>query len=264
MIDAFQLLRNIGRFDSFAGTAATRLAAFSVVYAENGRGKTTLAEILRSLQTGDPTPIQRRRRLGSAHPPHLVMLASGTTYTFEHDVWSAVYPNLVIFDDFFTYDNVYSGLEVTAANRQQMHQVILGREGVRLARAMEAKTEEIAELGRQLRTLDSEFESTDLEGLSVNEFCSLQINPAAAEALVDAERRLAALQDQVRIAQAPGFATFAPPTFPLEELSEVLQASIDDIDATAMAAVQAHLQKVGTDGESWLRQGRRLQGRVCR
>jgi wobble nucleotide-excising tRNase len=53
MIDCLRLLRNVGQFDSVAAGADLPLARFSVIYAENGRGKTTIAAILRSLANGD-------------------------------------------------------------------------------------------------------------------------------------------------------------------------------------------------------------------
>jgi len=62
VIDKLQMLRNIGQFDSVVAGAEVPLARLSVVYAENGRGKTTLAAILRSLSSGDPLPIAERRR----------------------------------------------------------------------------------------------------------------------------------------------------------------------------------------------------------
>jgi wobble nucleotide-excising tRNase len=67
MIHKLQLLRNIGQFESVSTSLA--LTKLTLVYAENGRGKTTLAAILRSLGTGDPIPIVERRRLSATNPP---------------------------------------------------------------------------------------------------------------------------------------------------------------------------------------------------
>ena len=64
-IERLRLLRNIGQFDSVNDGAQTPLAKLSLIYAENGRGKTTIATILRSLGTGDVALIEERRRLGS-------------------------------------------------------------------------------------------------------------------------------------------------------------------------------------------------------
>lgn len=53
MINNLQLLRNVGRFDSVNAAANTPLSRLTLIYAENGRGKTALAAILRSLATAD-------------------------------------------------------------------------------------------------------------------------------------------------------------------------------------------------------------------
>jgi wobble nucleotide-excising tRNase len=65
MLEHILLLRNIGQFDSVAAGGQIRLTKLTLVYAENGRGKTTLAAVLRSLSNGDPVPIIERQRLVS-------------------------------------------------------------------------------------------------------------------------------------------------------------------------------------------------------
>jgi hypothetical protein len=49
MIDRIQLIRNIGQFDSVSARGQIPLKKLTLVYAENGRGKTTVAAVLRSL-----------------------------------------------------------------------------------------------------------------------------------------------------------------------------------------------------------------------
>jgi len=118
MINSVQLLRNIGLFDSVSAGANIFLARLTLVYAENGRGKTTLAAILRSLATGDPMPIAERRRLAAQHPPHVVLDCTGGPLPaiFQNNSWNRTLSNLVVFDDLFVDQNVYSGLAVEAGN----------------------------------------------------------------------------------------------------------------------------------------------------
>ncbi|WP_231486652.1 AAA family ATPase [Paracoccus pantotrophus] len=52
MIDRIQLLRNVGQFDNVSPQQP--FTPLTLIYGENGRGKTTVAEILRSLATNDP------------------------------------------------------------------------------------------------------------------------------------------------------------------------------------------------------------------
>jgi wobble nucleotide-excising tRNase len=63
VIDHIQLLRNVGQFDSVTGGNQFSFSKITLLYAGNGRGKTTLAAILRSLATGDGKLITERRRL---------------------------------------------------------------------------------------------------------------------------------------------------------------------------------------------------------
>ena len=100
MIRRLQLLRNIGLFDSVAAGATIPLAPLTLIYAENGRGKSTLAAILRSLATGDPIPIAERRRLAAAHPPHAVLDCDGgpALAMFQNNAWTRTLPNMAVFD----------------------------------------------------------------------------------------------------------------------------------------------------------------------
>src|SRR5271157_5877198 len=128
MINSIQLLRNIGLFDSVSAGASISLARLTLVYAENGRGKTTLAAILRSLASGDPLPITERRRLAAQHLPHVVIDCSGgpPSAVFQNGAWNRTLANMVVFDDHFVDQNVYSGLTVAAEHRQNLYELILG------------------------------------------------------------------------------------------------------------------------------------------
>ena len=98
MIKSIQLLRNIGLFDSVSAGANISLARLTLVYAENGRGKTTLAAILRSLATGDPIPIAGRRRLAGQDRPHVVLECDGghQPAMFQNNAWNRTVSNLVV------------------------------------------------------------------------------------------------------------------------------------------------------------------------
>lgn len=73
MIEYIKLLRNIGTFNSDSAAVSLSLKRLTLIYADNGRGKTTLAAVLRSLGTGNSDPILDRHRLGSGDPPHVIL-----------------------------------------------------------------------------------------------------------------------------------------------------------------------------------------------
>src|SRR6202158_4006596 len=134
MLSRIQLLRNVGQFDSVDTGATILLDRYVLVYAENGRGKTTLTAILRSLATGDPVPISERRRLAALNPPHVVLECSvgQSPAVFENGAWNRTFPNMTIFDDRFVNENVYSGLSVEAGHRQKLYELVLRSQGVSL------------------------------------------------------------------------------------------------------------------------------------
>ena len=155
MISRLRLLRNIGSFDSVADGANIPLAPLTLVYAENGRGKTTLAAVLRSLATGDPIPIAERRRLAALHPPHAVLDCDGgppAAATLQDNAWNRRLPNIVVFDDTFVDQNVYSGLVVGAEHRQRLHELILGAHAVALNQQLQQVVERIEVHNRDLRS----------------------------------------------------------------------------------------------------------------
>lgn len=91
MLQHIQLLRNIGSFDSITPGAGVPFDQFNLVYAENGRGKTTLATVLRSLGNGDASLILNRHRLGAAHAPYIILPIQGgdLAHAFQNGAWSA-------------------------------------------------------------------------------------------------------------------------------------------------------------------------------
>src|SRR3546814_16276890 len=72
-MNRLKLFRKIGQFDAVEAAARLPWARVTSFYVENGRGKTTLAAVMRSLATGDPLPISERRRMAAQHPPHVVV-----------------------------------------------------------------------------------------------------------------------------------------------------------------------------------------------
>ena len=83
-IGQLQLLRNIGQFDNVGAGAQLAFTKLTLVYAENGRGKTTLAAVLRSAGNNEPQLVNERQRLGSANTPHIVIGRDAGAVMFQN------------------------------------------------------------------------------------------------------------------------------------------------------------------------------------
>ncbi len=175
MIHRLRLVKAIGLFDVVDSAATIDLRKLTLVYAENARGKTTLGAVMRSLATGEPLPITERRRLGSTHAPEAIIDCTGATTPacFQNGVWSRTCPDVLVFDDFFVERNVYSGMNVDAEHRQNLHDLILGATGVTLARRVDELAAQIRTHNTELRAKAGAIPATELHGLTVDDFCGL-------------------------------------------------------------------------------------------
>ena len=109
-------------------------------------------------------------------------------------------PNVVVFDDIFIDENVYSGLAVEPDHRQSLHELILGTQGVALNRNLQALVGRIEEHNRALRTKADAIPTTDRGVLNVDDFCALRPRADIDDAIGAATRALAAALEQSRFA----------------------------------------------------------------
>ena len=256
MVSHIQLLSNVGQFDAATPGAQLPFSPMSILYAENGRGKTTMAAIFRSLSNGDPTLISDRHRVGSANSPHIIVDGvNGAQYTFQHGAWSAPLSELIVFDDSFVSENICSGIEIESGHRQNLHELILGAQGVELNGKLQGYIAGVEEHNRQLRQKGTAIPAIVRFGLSVEEFCALQpINDVDAQ-IQDAERALAAAQAAAAVQAEPKFTALALPTFDVAGINALLGRGMAQLDAAAAAKVQAHLAQIGPNGERWVGDG---------
>lgn len=274
LLNRLQLFRNIGQFDSVAAGAAITLARLTLAYAENGRGKTTLSAILRSLATGSALPIVERHRLGAANPPHIVIDCDGgppPAAMFQNGAWNRTVPNMVVFDDTFIDDNICSGLVVEPGHRQRLHDLILGAQGVALSRTLQQIVDEIEEHNRALRLREDAIPSAARGAISIDDFCALQTRDDIDDAIQEAERNLTAAQQQHTIRATEGFEAITLPPFDPGELNALLARELPTLEAAAAAQVQQHLSALGENAETWVADGmnripggeEHVQGKPC-
>lgn len=257
MIRRLRLLRNIGQFDSVDTAGTIELQRLALIYAENGRGKTTLVAILRSLAAGDPILITERRRLSAEHPPHVVLSCDGhgADAVFQDGQWNRTYPDLLIFDDVFVDENVHSGLDIQAGHRQNLHELVLGAQGVALSRRIQELVRRIEDHNRELRDKARAIPEAERGGLAMDDFCALEARPEIAQEIQETERVLAAAREQDSVRNTPAFQTISLPSFDLDAVEEILGEDLPSLDASAAARVQTHLATLGDGGEQWLSEG---------
>ena len=260
MISKIKLLRNIGTFDSDSAAASVNLKRLVLVYGENGRGKTTLTASLRSLSTGNPLPVDERQRLGSPNTPHIILDCEGipSNVIFENGAWNRILPNIKIFDDVFVDENVYSGLDVDSEHRQNLHELILGDQGVSLHLRLQELVSQIEVHNKALDENSKKIPEQERYGLSLDEFCALTELPDVEKEITTVSRTLTAAANQDAIKTTPLLDELELPKFDIDAIEGVLLTDLPALDRTAESQVKTHLQSLGEDAESWVADGMKL------
>ena len=235
------------------------LKRLNLIYADNGRGKTTLAAVLRSLADGNSIPIDERKRLSSSHSPHVVIELDNnlSSLVFENGVWSDTLPSLVVFDDTFVERNVHSGLSVSSQQRQNLHDLVLGPLAVTLSRQLDEHVAKIESHNQELRAKANSISALAREGLSVDEFCALPVHPDIDSAIQASELQLAAAQEQDSIEGTQSFDPISLPVIDIDEIEQILQIDLPSLEATTLEHLQNHFQRLGQGAERWVSDGMR-------
>ncbi len=120
MLEKFILLRNIGRFVNLSSKGDVSLCKLTLIYGENGRCKTTLCSILRSLHNNDSTPIDERKSLGSSDRIKCDIKIDGNHYKFSNGFWDEQYSNLSVFDSTFVHINTMTISGTTPTKKTEL------------------------------------------------------------------------------------------------------------------------------------------------
>lgn len=256
MIEKINYIDNTGLFVRMSGAANVDLKRLNLIYAENGRGKTTISAILRSLMSGEPIHINERRSIGCQSDPHVVLTCEGNqTVQFQNGSWSRTLPEIVIYDDVFVANNVCSGLMVDPSHRQNLHELVVGEQGVSLNRQLKHYIEQIEEHNRNLHGLSSLFPEDSRHGYSVDDYCSLPNEDDIDIKITAAERNLVAAQNAAEISIAALLTPIQLPELNQSAYTDLLASSLDTLDSTALQLVKDHFGKYSHSPEQWISQG---------
>lgn len=244
---------------------ALELSRVTLIYGENGRGKTMFSTVLSSLGERDPERLLERQSIGEDNPPEIKFLRGGAPLTFDGVAWSSTEPLISVFDSRFVDQNVYTGFEVKSDQRKELLDVVLGERGVTLAKAIDEIAEKIKPITKELGTVDGLIKPSSAP-LSVQEFIALSVTQEEA---IEQKR----LADVDRTHAVNAQAVLAVPTFEevdghdldVSELVNLLETEIAGIAASAGDLLKKHVENhVGKGGETWLVEGfREISDDVC-
>ncbi|MBU1182157.1 MAG: AAA family ATPase [Proteobacteria bacterium] len=264
MIEKFISIKNVGKFADYSASGDTTFRKLTLIYGENGGGKTTLTNILRCLQADDPTLLTQRKTLGGTGTLGATILISGSPSKFQTTGWTTKFSDFAIYDATFVAENVHSGEEVEHEHRKNLHRLAIGEAGVKLAEEIGAIDGESRKLSSELRDLESDIRMLSFVS-GVESFAALQ--PLADAAAVSAAtNRIQVLKTEIQrvseidsIKQKPSPAELTIPQLPIADTESLLGRTLENVSSDAEKKVRDHLAiNLSQSGEEWLSVGYHL------
>ena len=107
----------------------------------------------------------------------MVLNFAGAPLVFQNGAWAASLPRIAVFDDAFVAANVCSGIAIETTHRQNLHELILGAQGVALKAALQGHVSRIEDHNRNLRVKGDAIPAAARGTLTVDAFCALAADP---------------------------------------------------------------------------------------
>lgn len=256
MIEKIVKIADVGRFLLCQPSGNTSLKPITLVFADNGRGKTTLAAVFRSLSLDDPTPLEERKAVAGQGNPYVKLIAGGTPVIFDSSSWTGTLPEVEVFDAAFVEKNVYSGSVVDAAHRKNLHSLAIGGKGVQLAKRVDELGDNISKLNSPIATAEGALDNLTNGVVDAAKFCGLVSVPGVDKKVLSTAKNLKAAKEKELIEKTGRLSSLPIPAVPVEEALAHLQATLEDVSAEAVATTRKHIKKALDEaGEAWLRQG---------
>ncbi len=255
MLNRIESIEGLGLLHEARG-ASYKLESRALIYAGNGRGKSTMASILRSCATGEIDILKERATIDGIHNGRAVLqFDAGHKVIFENEAWSEQRDEITVFDAEFIERNVHSGTEITSEHRKNLLDFAIGDHAVQAKVTEEAESAKQKSASAKIREVSSQLE-VYADGCSLPVFRSIKPIEGAEDKKAKITDRLSATLRIDSIRQQPLPAPIDIPNFDIERVFSILGHTLADVHKDAEAAVDAHVNCNGDPRvRDWIRQG---------
>jgi wobble nucleotide-excising tRNase len=251
-------IKGVGLFNN-AGPS-TDLNKVALIYGENGRGKSTLASILRACSENQTDTLISRKTLDTEQPQHIFLefcndQGVAIPIKMNAGIWTDSVSTLQIFDAEFVSRNVYSGINISADHRASLLEFALGEDAVALRQKVDAASVRITEATAKI-TAQTPIITAYAGSLTLEVFTALLASSTADDEIKAYEKRIAAAgaRDELLKKKIPELSVL--PTFNTAAIFTIMAKSLPDVNAEAERSVKLHLAKCANHSlEHWVSQG---------
>ncbi|MGO4763792.1 AAA family ATPase [Cupriavidus sp. 2KB_3] len=280
MLKRIKEISGVGPYIS-CKAAAVELKKLTLVYGSNSYGKSTLCDVLRTLEAPDTTPITERKTIPTSATQKVLLSMSEDgqpeiPLRFIDNAWIDAIPyglKYAVFDSGFISRNLFTGQDIDRRNKEALTQFVLGEQGVIQAEQIATDSKAQTQNKSELKAIEKGFSGIP----NIQSF----INTHVAESTVAIETAIAQLnvsidQKQKQITNANKIA--ARPELvdcrfvigasdAINQVNESLKLSLQAVDDEAKRKLELHIKnhmQGRSDAQQWIRHGLEFaQGNDC-
>ena len=258
MIEKIIKIFGIGRFESYISEGDVSFKKLTLIYGENGRGKTTLSAIFRSLRSNDPMHILERLTLGRKDDSSIDIKTDGKNQIFENKNWKSINNQKIeIFDAAFINENVFSGESVEHGHKKNLYRFVIGEKGVQVAQSVDNLDYLIKEKNGEITIKASEIQKFIFgSNISIEKFISLSNDSKIEDLIQKKEKAVEMVKKSTAIISKPLIQKIVLPELLDIEIKTILDKQISGILKEAEEKTKNHIKNsLDIEGETWIQKG---------
>lgn len=258
MLERIHKITSVGLFKDIR-PAAIQFKKISLIYGDNGRGKSTLASIMRSYTHSASNVLLSRKTINSSSDQFIdLQFSKGNRAKFENNQWDRKFTDFHVFDLDFIDTNVYSGGEITPGQRKNLLSFALGQSAVAAKIEFDTASQHATDCTNAKREIEAKL--TGYRGQNtLSQYIRLKniddVDDLIAANLVEQGKaqRISVIKNKSKLKKLTEF------TVNIQEFFNVMYTTVDKIDENASSVVDAHFQHLSDDGaQKWISDGQKF------
>jgi wobble nucleotide-excising tRNase len=242
MLSKILEVEKVGRFERLEASRVT-FTRVMLVFGENGWGKSTLADLLRSVTTGAAEIVGGRETLASAGAQKIRLLFERTLAEYTAGAWAGHKPTIAVYDQCFINDNVYSGDAVSLEHLKRQYGIVIGSTGVSLVRSIEGLSRQVAEFDKAFRDAENVINTAlRTHGLQhqIKDFVALKTDHDIERLIAEKRAEIGVVEKSAEIGRLLLPDLLDVPT-EASSFRDALASGIDEVAADAHQALHDHI-----------------------
>lgn len=255
MLERIHAIKTVGLLHN-ATASKHAFKEINLIYANNGRGKSTLASIFRSYNLNKSDIITSRKTFGKTDEQVVdLQFSLGKKAKFSNGAWDGKQTDILVFDLDFVENNIYSGGEVSPTQRKNLLKFALGTHSVVAQKEYELANQNLITCMATTKSCKDVL-SGHHGGITLPAYIKIKKDPDADTKIIALNEKVSAARNNTAIQNRILIKKITVPQFDMTSFFATLSNSLKDIDLEAEGKVKEHIAKHAPyELEGWLNSG---------